>query len=588
MTNTVRHSILFLFAVLAWSCQQDLPNDPKPNQPPATRLWLSSNQLLNETSSRQHAYWYGEDPDGFVRGFLIATPESVAAASVSYPDTFTYTWTLRNDSIIGLPLAKQRSLFTIVARSVDNTFGQHTLLKEGDAVRLSPRPYWDVNRNGMLDGSDVELTSMNGALDTKSAAQLLPIRNTPPKVYFAVNPVDSQTVQQPESTFTVATFSWYGTDVDGDNTILTYRLALNDTSTADRWFTVTSAIKSVTLIAPRNRTDTATGDVDVNVYTGTAPLQFRGTLKGLKLNAKNVLYLQAKDVAGEYSAATTMPSNPVTRMWYVKRPKSKLLVVSDYLHTISSLAERDSALKRYSNALLTSMPGTTYGNFDIMDVGFGLTADEKQNQLLKQKFGAMVPATMNPALFETFKLFSMVLWASDLYPSYLPAQIGLFKYTQDGGKVVFTSTFPANVSYSDFDALVDFAPIDSVSTDVSSSATVHTNTDNRVPFKTKVLSLQSGFPELAFDETPASPGQTFHSFSWRRVYKNSDAQYLYEMDSSKFYSNPFRYAGTPEIGVMNNARNFVLIAVPLHKLNGGSQNLPAFFRRVIVDEFGLN
>jgi hypothetical protein len=327
--------------------------------------------------------------------------------------------------------------------------------------------------------------------------------------------------------------------------------------------------------------------VTADVYTGTFPnMQFRGTVQGLKLNAKNILYLQARDVAGEYSSATTMPSNPAARMWYVKKPKSKLLVVSDFL--TSGVGERDIAMRRYSDALAVAIPASSFSNFDMLDVGYGLAADEKQNQILKQKFGALVPTNMNPALIQTFKLFDVVLWMSDLYPSYQPAQIGLFNYTQTGGKVIFTTTFPANVAFSDFKALTDFAPIDSVSTDATSSATVHTNVDNRVPYRTKVLSMKSGFPELAFDTIPPSPGASFHSFSWRRIYKRTDAQYLYQMDSSKFYSNPFRYAGRPEIGVMNNDRNFVLIAVPLHKLNGGSQNLSAFFRRVIVDEFGLN
>jgi hypothetical protein len=583
MKNHSIHIAMALFGLLIGSCQKEMPNQPKPNQQPVTRLWLSSTTLLNETSSRQHAYWYGEDPDGFVRGFLIATPESVAAASVSFPDTFTYTWTTRNDSIIGLPLAKQRSLFTIIARAVDNTFKQYPSLTEGASIRLSPKPYWDVNGNKVFDAADVDLSSMNGALDTKSAAQLLPIRNTPPKIFFSVNAVDSQIVQQPESTFTVATFSWYSSDVDGDNSVSSYRIALNDTAGTARWFVMNSTVKFITLIAPRTRTDSAVTEVAADVYTGTYPnMQFRGTVPGLKLNAKNILYLQARDVAGEYSTAATMPSNPLARQWYVKKPKSKMLVVSDFL--TSSVAERDLALRRYSDALGTAMPATSYNNFDLMDVGYGLAADEKQNQILKQKFGALVPANMNPALIQTFKLFDVVLWVSDLYPSYQPAQIGLFNYVQTGGKVIFSTTFPVNVAFSDFKALVDFAPIDSVSTDAASSTTVHTNSDGRMPIGTRVLSLRSGFPQLAFDSVTSG---SFHSFSWRRIYKRTDAQYLYQLDSSKFFSSPFRYLGRPEIGVMNNDRSFVLIAVPLHKLNGGG-NLPLFFRRVIVDEFGLN
>lgn len=581
------HIALLMFGVLIGACQKELPNQPKPNQLPSTRLWLSSTLVLNETSSRQHAHWYGEDPDGYIKGFLIATPESLFTVSAAFPDTFSYSWTTRNDSIISLPLLVKQSIFTIIARAIDNTFLEDKHLPEGARIRLMPRPYWDVNNNGILDGGDKELPSLFGSIDTKSASQLLPIRNTPPKVFFAVNPIDSATIQQPESTFTVATFSWYGTDVDGDQTISSYRIALNDTSTPDRWFSVNGTVNLITLMVPRSVSDAAAIEVDADVYTGTFPnMQLRGKVTGLRLNANNVLYLQARDVAGEYSIATTMPSTPNVRKWYVKKPKSKMLVVSDMLmNSGPNITERNGALKVYGDALTAAFPGSTYGNFDLLDVGFGLAADEKQNQLSKQKYGAYVPGFMNPQLIQTLKLFDVVFWISDLYPSYLPAQVGLFNYTLTGGKVIFSTTFPANIVFADVKALNDFAPIDSVSTDAISSLTVHTNADNRMPAGTRVLPMVAGYPELAFDSTVA-----IHNFNWRRVYKRTDAQYLYRADSSKFYytGGQFRYSGMPEIATIDNDKKFVLVALPLHRLNGRQKNLPAFFLHVIQNEFGLN
>jgi hypothetical protein len=582
MKNVSLYIALLAFGLILGSCQKDLPNQPKANQPPVTRLWLSSPVMLNETSSRQHAYWYGEDPDGYVKGFLIATPESVAAASVSFPDTFSYSWTTRNDSILSLPLIKARSLFTIVARAVDNTFPDAAVLPEGAAIRLTPQPFWDVNTNRIYDAGDKLLPGLSSSIDRKSAAQLLPIKNTPPRVFFAVNPVDSATYQQPDTTFTVASFAWYGTDVDGDNTISAYRIALNDSGPSKRWLSLSGTVKFITLIAPRSVTDGAAGEVEADVYTGTFPtMQFRGKVQGLKLDAVNVLYLQAKDVAGDSSSTITMPSTPATKKWYVKKPKSKMLVVSDYNQN-----DKTIALNTYAAAIEGALPGKDYSKFDILDVGYGLTSLEKQNQLTNQKYGVLVPTYMNPALVHTLKLYDVVLWMSDLYPSYLPAQVGLFNYYKYGsGKVIFTTTFSANIVFAEVKALNDFAPIDSVSTDGNSSTTLHTNADGRMPIRTKVLSLSSGFPELAFDTITTG---SFHTFNWRRIYKQTSAQYLYQLDSSKFYTTPFRYAGRPEVGVINNERSFVLIALPLHKLNGGNKNLSLFFKRVMVDEFGLN
>jgi hypothetical protein len=298
------------------------------------------------------------------------------------------------------------------------------------------------------------------------------------------------------------------------------------------------------------------------------------------MRRSTALMRSCSDSTVSSGSTITMPSSPATKKWFVKKPKSKMLVVTDYNQT-----DRAVALNTYRIAIDSAMPGKDYSKFDILDVGYGLSSIDKQNQLVNQKYGSMVPINMNPALIHTLKLFDVVLWISDLYPSYLPAQIGLFNYTQTGGKVIFTTTFAANVVFAEIRALNDFAPIDSVSTDVNSTTVIHTNADGRMPIRTKVLSLSTNFPEMEFDTITSG---SFHTFNWRRIYKRTDAQYLYRLDSSKFYTSPFRYASRPEIGVINNDKNFVLIALPLHKLNGGNKNLPVFFKRVLMNEFGLN
>jgi len=569
--------VLVVIGLIIGSCQKDLPNQPKQNQLPTTRLFLAADTTLRETSSRQHLHWYGEDPDGIVIGYLLASGAYRLNGQLPQPDTTTYTWITKNDSIVALPLLTARDSFVVIVRAVDNTFEKGSL-PEGARLRMIPQPYWDKNLNGQYDGADIALPSLSTAIDPKGAIQLLPLRNTPPKVFFSVNPFDSTIIQQPETTFTVATFSWYGTDVDGDQTIASYRIALNDTLTPERWFTVSGAVNLVTLIVPRSVSDNATGEVEAEVYTGKFPnMQFRRKIPGLRLNDVNRFFLQAKDVAGEYSNPVSLPS--VGKRWYVAKPKSRMLLVMDY-----NQLDRVAANSIFRSALKESLPGKQFDNFDTLNLAWNLSAADKQNQLANQRYGANVPNHMNPAFIHTLKLFDVVFWFSDLYPSYLPAQIGLFNYTLTGGKVIFSTTFPANISFPDVRAMNDFAPIDSVSTDVNSTTTLHTNADSRMRAGTKVFPLVSGFPQLTFDST-----QSIHNFNWRRVYKRADAQYLYRVDSSKFYETPptFRYAGSPEIACIDNNKSFVIMALPLHRLNGG-KNLPAFFKRVIVDEFGLN
>lgn len=571
MKKILFNSILVLIVLVIGSCEKDLPNQPKPNQPPTTRLWLASPDTLRETSSRLSAYWYGEDPDGYVKGFLIAVAESTSASSVAFPDTFSYIWTTRNDSIIALPLLKQRSLFTIIARSVDNTFKEHAAVHEGSVVRLMPQPYVDNNVNGIYDVSDVLLSSLFSSIDKKSAKQLLPIRNTPPNVFFAVNPIDSTIIQQPDTTFTVATFSWYGQDVDGNNTISGYRIALNDTSSSSRWLNLTNSATTITLMVPRTASDPVSGDVEADVYTGTYPtLQFRGKVPGLRLNNDNVLILQARDVAGEYSTATKMPST-TTRKWYVKKPQSRMLFVLDY--GVTNNTEKNAVVPYYRNILSNnSILAGSLKQFDVLDI--------VNSQ----------PSFLNPALIKTLQLYTVVIWATNRFPSIVPSQIGLFNYTQSGGKVIFTTTFASAISYAELKALNDFAPIDSTTSDTTyvPGYIPLTNADRSLLARTSVTSLISGYPPLTVDTVGiTSPSQvSSHGVNMRRIYKRTDSKYIYRLDSSR--STPPRYIGSPDIACIDNDKKFLLFALPLHLLNGNPKNLPLFFKHVIENEFGLN
>jgi hypothetical protein len=589
MRQYLFHVIIFsAFVLLFGSCSKQFTDEPKANVPPSTRLWLTPESDLRETFSRQHFYWYGEDLDGRVVGYLLAVGNfKPAPISLQLPDTLTYTWVTRSDTLIALPLRTLQDSFVVIVRAVDNTFKAASLLPVGASVRMTPQPYWDVETNKIYGGGDMALNGLESAADPKGAILLFPIRNTPPTVGFAVNPVDTSVViQQPETTYTVATFSWVGHDADGDQTITGYRIALNDTSVSSNWFTLTGSPIVVTLAVPRSVSDQATTNtVRASVYTGTfTSLQLRGTIPGLKLDAANVLYLQAKDLAGEYSKAARMPTL-TNRTWFVKKPRGTMLVIKDY-----NQADASTAVETYQSAFSTvSIGGSSLGSFDILDVGYGLSASDKQTQTLNQKYGNLVPSNLNPAFILTLQLYKLVYWFSDLYPSYTPARIGLFNYIQRGGKAIFSTTFPANISFPDVQALNDFAPIDSVSSDPESkssgSDTLRTHAGNILPVGTRVLPYDatSGYPALTFG--PSSTGGKYRNLNWREIYKRADASYIYELERSTDNRDP--YLGTPTVAVIDNAKTFVLVALPVHLLNGNTTALTAFFRKVIVDEFGL-
>ena len=187
-----------------------------------------------------------------VKGYLLAVGNfKPAPTRIPTPDTITYTWVTSTDSLIALPLRAIRDSFIVVVRAVDNAQTINAAAIGSDRPD-DAEPVWDKDTNGVYDPGDVLLNNLQPAADPKGAILLFPIRNTPPTVQFAANIVDSSTIQQPETTYTVATFSWVGHDADGDNTIVSYRIALNDTSSPSSWMILTSKSTLVTLAVPRS------------------------------------------------------------------------------------------------------------------------------------------------------------------------------------------------------------------------------------------------------------------------------------------------------------------------------------------------
>lgn len=551
------------------SCDKNLTDNPAANQPPRTFLWLYPDSTVGVGVSRQHLQWWGEDPDGIVRGYLFAFASYTGrVTTLPNPDTLRYSWISRNDTILAFPLDTLFRNYTLFIRAVDNTFRG---LPERSVVKMDTGPYWDKNANGVFDGSDALLSDLPGAVDRRGAIETFPIRNSPPTIAFGRNPNDATLpLKQPDTTFTVATFSWVGSDADGDNTLSSYRIALNDTTNPGNWLTIPVRDTIVTLVVPRTRSDVAGPEVNADVYGGKfIGRRLLGTLQGLRLDALNVLFVQARDVAGEYSPPITMPSG--TNHWYVKRPQGRLLLVSDYINP-----DAQTALSTYLTAL-TVVPG----GVDHLDIGRGLTAPDKRDG----KFGSLVPQFVDPAMIYTFLLYDHVLWYTEQLPSLGVAQFSLFAYLQNGGKVVFSTTFESSVDPRG--ALRDFAPIDSISSvDLSTTrppVPPPVAGDTRVYGSYVVFadSTDPGniYPTLQFNGTTS---QVFSIFM-RPVYRRADARYIFHLQQSHLN----RYIGMPNVGVVDGQRSIVFIGLPLHLLNNTSlgSGLGPLFTRLFTQEF---
>lgn len=460
--------LLFVLAIMAGCINQPV-NKPVVNQPPATYFWIFPDSTILEGNSQQHIHWWGEDPGGIVVGYLFASGKILTSSkTLPHPDTIGWGWTTATDSIISFPLRMKRDTFDIAVRAVDNQF-QQTLPQQA-VVRFSSNgvsvvPYWDVNMDARFDSGDVALPSMATAVDPKGAVQPVPLLNQPPTVIFAQNPNNPSVVmQQPDTTFTVATFAWVGTDPDGNQTIAHYEFALNDTSKPANWVTVPGSVNLITLVVPRQRSDI--GDSTANIYTGSTFLAARliGTAPGLRLNAFNRFYLRARDIAGDASKVISMPDTG--KQWFVRKPQGKLLIVNDYINSVAGRANdvkafyRDSVFGVYSP--LRNVINQKFSGFDIIDIARGLSPGDKSNS----KVGTEVPPFIDPAFVFTLHLFDVVFWYTDPTPSLAVAQVPLYDYLHPGvyphtGKVIYSAMFQSNTDPRR--ALRDFAPIDSVS-----------------------------------------------------------------------------------------------------------------------------
>lgn len=570
--HLISAAALLVLALLVPGCREHVADNPTAGKPPQTFLWLFPDAEVRVGVSRTHLRWWGESPDGLIRGYLFSfkvVTENVT--TLPSPDTLRYAWVTRNDSTFLFPLDTLFRRFAVVVRAVDDAFAG---LPEHSIVRMLPFPFWDRNDNGIFDAADQRLDALSEAVDPVGAVGTFPIRNTPPSIGLLPSPYDASVAQRmPDTTFTVATVGFKGSDDDGDNTLASYRITLNDTGATAQWVTVALRDTILTLVVPRSRSDAAGATVTADLYSGSfLGRRLVGQVPNLRLDAENVLYVEAQDVAGEYSAPVRLPSG--TDRWYVRRPRAKVLLVNDYTSFDAQLARTT-----YVSAL-ASASGGAFGQVDQLDIALGLAAADKE----AGRYGRLVPQFVDPGLIQTFLLYDYVIWYTDQVPSLGIAQLSVFPYLQNGGRVIFSTMFLNTTDPRG--ALRDFAPVDSISTvDLSPTRPVPPAVagDSRIPANFIVYADSSIpgtiYPQLAFNASPV-----IHSVFMRTVYRRSDARYLYHLQVDT--RTPQRYLGAPNIAVIDGQNSIIFVGLPLHLLNntvqGNPLGLSAFFDKALT------
>ena len=323
---------LFLLSIFA-ACRDRVTDAPNENQPPETRLFLLPDNDLATSTSRQILHWSGDDPDGRVVGFVHTFANNAPEIT---------TWKVGATD----PFWK----FT---ESYRDTF----------SLRFSGKDTAFVFRIKAVDDQ--------GAADPTSASQRFPVKNSPPVVNFVPG------TETPDTTFTVATFTWIGSDLDGDNTIARYEYALDNSN------------------GPWKQLPPTTTSLTLKQNDGLTPGQ-------------HILYLRALDIAGTSSPMVRMPATG--NGWVVIPPVGRYLVIDDFLG-------EPTATTFYRTTLDTLV--RAYSVLRIKDK----------------------PAPQRLLFQETLSLFERVIWYADSQPNLELAGIVLPAFLNRGGKVVFSTLF---------------------------------------------------------------------------------------------------------------------------------------------------
>lgn len=355
ITNThLTFTVIILISVLLSACKDDISGTKNENQPPNTSLFIETDDTLNSTSSIQTFYWDGQDADGFITGFYYAFGNTITEND--------WVWTTERKMTFPLKISGQDTTYIFKVKAVDN----------------------------------------EGSEDPTPATQSFPIKNSPPQIGWQINN------NIPDTTFTVASFAWTVSDLDGDMTVVLFEYAIDDTA---NWLEIAGSKRTLTL----RETDGITeGD--------------------------HAFFIRAVDVAGSKSSIIRMPEDPA-KFWYVKNPAGRYLLIDDFGVESSTTAFPDAYYKSMLDKILLNQ-GEKYSTWNI-----------------EEQF----PAS-NTQFKETLLLFDRIVWYTDLIgesdPHFIAAQIAIPEFRNKGGKIIFSVQF--NKGFGSQGSPLEFSPVEAL------------------------------------------------------------------------------------------------------------------------------
>ncbi|MBD3232699.1 MAG: hypothetical protein GF315_03135 [candidate division Zixibacteria bacterium] len=355
---------------LTTGCSVDKVSEPYENSVPETHLFLSFPDTLPDSlampdtsTSTKIVHWYGDDIDGEVVGFYHAWDDTSS-------DT-AWTYTTENMDTFHVPIRETYGEFTFFVKAVDN----------------------------------------EGAVDLTPAYITFPIINSPPEIRW---PVDFELgyMEVDFVGFDNMTFSWVGTDPDGDETIVKYYYHLGDTLTP----LDTAYFDSLEWIElPPEPTSLSLTDLTEGTYR---------------------IFMKAQDIASSESEVIYYPDT--SGSWEVQEPVGDLLYVDDNAYWTGS--------EHIYTDILDSMYGTDYSRWKIEERAYYNPVD----------------------VITAFSNFTTIVWNGGSSSHFSECSSGINNFLLSGGKIFLATTYfgqPPN--YNADSTIYSFMPFDSVTiTDV--------------------------------------------------------------------------------------------------------------------------
>lgn len=486
--------LLFVYS----GCKENVSGTFLENQPPKTQLAYDNINREGDfrLSSQVSISWFGTDPDGFVVGYEYAVNDTSENA---------WTYTTKTDSIFILPITEGQAIDDVLfkVRSVDN----------------------------------------EGLRDPIGARLEFPIVNTNPETELTETP--------PDTLYSIASFAWQISDLDGFLNIRSTEIAVNDT--VNGWIKVPFSEEQASgesLFLSLILDNKIAGQQTADMFLGKTLTPIQSDKKPtIEVGATNKFYVRVTDKAGAIS-------NVDSTSWFVKQQTSRVLFFNDNSGD-SDLSSQEFHLSKLRAKGI---------NPDVWIINDGGSIPG-----FKTPLSTTFPKTIDPTLTKTLKNWDHIYWISDdINRNITYAQQITSEFFDEGG-TMFVNMPVRNVIEND--PVFNFLPVDSL------GQLTGTETGFVVNTFSPVNSLLPNYPNLTTNRRAAGIIPLKPSASATALYTTT-----FSVRTADKGTQP--YSGYQNIAIKNAENNLVIFGFDLETLNGAAE-LDDLIQKICIDELGF-